>query len=526
LIALAGFAAEFTVRKSMEAGPVLLPLPLRERLLSLQSRLASATWLPSLLVGAGIIFYAAIFSLATVRNEYRLVTKDFDLGIENNLIWNAIHWGPLFKSSPLGGPDSVHTGLHQTFFAYVIGIPYRLYPHPEFLLVFQTALVALAAVPLFLWARTKVGPWAAALIALAYLFYPPVHGANLYDFHYQPLAPFFVWTALLLYERGSFGWAALVTLLTFSLREDMSLIMVFIAGYLYFSGQRRVAGLALGAVSMLVFIVQKGIVMPRFLNGEEAYIHQYAQMVAPGEKGFSSVVKTFLFNPAFTLDKLLDKNKGLFALQIFVPLIFIPFRSWIGVFLLLPIFFFNFLSTDYWPLTQISFQYTVYASLFVFIAIGHLWWRSPDVVKTRAMQAGLLLAMASASVCFGGLVQHTTAKGGWETMQLSLTDRDRQRHEEFYTLVNEIPALVPVAAASWLGPHLSSRPNCYTLRQWVGNTEYIVYEQGWLRDNERETIRRYLEGGAFGLEDRRGAFYLLKRGADAARNGEVLASLR
>ena len=60
----------------------------------------------------------------------------------------------------------------------------------------------------------------------------------------------------------------------------------------------------------------------------------------------------------------------------------------------------------------------------------------------------------------------------------------------------------------------------------LNEPEYIVYEQGWLRDNERETIRRYLEGGAFGLEDRRGAFYLLKRGADAARNGEVLASLR
>jgi len=505
---------------------IALAASLRARLAALQARVLAMRALPTLLVAAGVAFYSIIFSIATVRDEYRLVTKDFDLGIENNLIWNAIHWGPLFKSSPLGGPNAVHTGMHQTFFAYLIGIPYRLYPHPEFLLVFQTLMIALAAVPLFLWARPKTGPWAAALLSLAYLFYPPVHGANLYDFHYQPLAPVVVWTALLLYERGKFGWAALLTLVAFSIREDMSLMMAFIAGYLYFSRQRTLAGLVLGVVSMAWFVVQKGIVMPHFLNGEEAFIHQYAQMVAPGEKGFASVVKTCLTNPGFTLDKLLDKDKGIFALQLFAPLLFIPFRSWVGALLLLPIFFFNFLSTDYWPLTQISFQYTVYASMFVFLAVGHVWWQSKDRLRTRAMQAGLAVAMAGASVCFGGLIQHNTAKGGWEQMQFELTDRDRARHAAFYALLEQIPPRVPVASSSWLGPHLSSRPDCYTLRQTFADTEYIVYEQGWLRNEERDTLRRYLEHNEFGLLDRRDSFYLLKRGADPARNREVLDGLR
>jgi hypothetical protein len=33
-------------------------------------------------------------------------------------------------------------------------------------------------------------------VAVCYLLYPPLHGANLYDFHYLTFAPFFLWLTL------------------------------------------------------------------------------------------------------------------------------------------------------------------------------------------------------------------------------------------------------------------------------------------------------------------------------------------
>jgi len=529
LILICGIMVEFSVRHSLAAGPAIFPVDMGNPFERLRRKFSEESFSNNVsrsFVFVGIVGYIVVFSIFTVRNHYRLATSDFDLAIENNLIWNAIHWGPLFKSSPLGGPDAVHTGFHQTFFAYLIGIPYRLYPHPQFLLIFQSVFIALAAAPLFVWARSKVGPWLATILALAYLLYPPVHGANLYDFHYQPLAPFFVWLALIFFERGKFGWATFVTLVAFSLREDMPLMMSVIAAYLVFSRQRPVAGLILGLVSMTVFVVQKGIIMPQFLGGEEAYIDQYAQMVAPGEHGFSSVIKTLITNPAFTLGKILKEDKGIFALQIFAPLVFIPLRSPMGLLFSLPVFFFNFLSTNYWPLTQISFQYTVYASMFVFLSIGHTWWRLTDPISRRSMAAGLCVAMIGATTIFGGLFQQNTARGAWELEHFTLTENDRQRHEDFYALIEQIPPMAPVAGSTELAPHLSSRPDCYTLRGSVYNAEYIVYEADSLGEKEKNTILKYIKQGEFGLLDQQGSFYLLKRGQDSSRNDEVISHLR
>ena len=36
--------------------------------------------------------YAVYFSIITIRNHYNLQTAGYDLGIENNLVWNAAHW--------------------------------------------------------------------------------------------------------------------------------------------------------------------------------------------------------------------------------------------------------------------------------------------------------------------------------------------------------------------------------------------------------------------------------------------------
>ena len=95
--------------------------------------------------------HAIFFSIITIRNHYNLQTAGYDLGIENNLVWNAAHWnGPLFKTSvQTSGPVGTHIGLHETYISYLIGIPYRLVPRPETLLVLQSLLIGAAALPLY-----------------------------------------------------------------------------------------------------------------------------------------------------------------------------------------------------------------------------------------------------------------------------------------------------------------------------------------------------------------------------------------
>src|SRR5204863_1448914 len=85
------------------AAPPLLPPHTRARLQAARADaagwLARTPWLPVAIVALAVARYAVAFSIATIRNHYNLQTAGYDLGIENNLVWNAAHWnGPLFKT--------------------------------------------------------------------------------------------------------------------------------------------------------------------------------------------------------------------------------------------------------------------------------------------------------------------------------------------------------------------------------------------------------------------------------------------
>src|SRR5262249_15828781 len=180
------------------AAPPLLPTEARARVAAWRDDLAGLVartpWLPTAIVVIAVGRYAIFFSIATIRNQYNLQTSGYDLGIENNLVWNAAHWnGPLFKTSVhAGGPVGSHIGLHETYISYLFDIPYRLLPRPETLLVLQSLLIGGGAVPLYPLARRTLRAWAAGLVALLFLFYSPTPRAEPYHLHSPPVSPLFL----------------------------------------------------------------------------------------------------------------------------------------------------------------------------------------------------------------------------------------------------------------------------------------------------------------------------------------------
>jgi uncharacterized membrane protein len=482
---------------------------------------------PLLVVCAGAAAYAVFFSFHTIQTHYKLGTAAFDLGIEHNLVWNAAHWGPLFKTSPLGGPTSTHLGYHQTYFAYVIAPLYFVAPRPETLLVVQATLVGAAALPLFFFARRRIAPWPAALLALLFVLYPPVHGANLYDFHYITLAPFFLWLTLALLDARRDVLAALAVLLTLSVREDMAALLAIMGAFMIFAGIRPKAGLLLGVIGSVYFVGLKFIIMPRFLGGVDAYIHQYAEMLGKDEHGFRGVLKTAFGNPAFTIGKLLESDKLVYTLQILVPLAFLPWRRPIGLLCTVPGFFFTLLSTKYWPLLQISFQYTAYWTSFLFLAVVMNLEHLGKVVGESARKAWLLtlvLTGIAASYQYGAMLQQNTARGGFGRYVFGVTAADRKNHDELYALINQVPPRAKIVSSELVVAHVASRPDSYTLRTGVFDADYVIAMTP-IRGDEATQFAPLLRGGTFGVVERRGRFVLAKRGHSADNNQTVLKAL-
>ncbi|MDP9000891.1 MAG: DUF2079 domain-containing protein, partial [Myxococcota bacterium] len=471
---------------------------------------------PLAIACAAALGYAIYFSAITIQNHYRLGTAAFDLGLESNLLWNAVHGGPLFKSSPLGGPMARHGGYHQTYIAYLLGLPYLLIPRPETLLVIQAVVMGGAAVPLYLLARRRLTAWSACLIAVLFTLYPPLHGANLYDFHYLPFAPLLLWTTLLLVEGRRYVWAAVLVVLTLSTREDLSALLVVMGLYLIVVDERPKAGLVVAAVGALYFVVVKMIIMPRLLNGHPSFIHQYAGLLPEGDSGYGGVIKTVIGNPAFTLGGLLQEDKLVYVLQIAAPLAFIPWRAPIGFLCSLPGFFFTLLATGYPPLIQTSFQYTAYWISFLFPAIILNTASAPAAVR-KAWIATLAVAVLVTSHQYGAVLQTHTIRGGFGPFRFGITDDDRKNHADLYGLIAQIPPRAKVVSGEMIVAHVSNRPDSYTLRTGVYDAEYMLFTVP-PRSDEAPFVLSALRSGEFGIVDLRGQFALAKRGSATDRN--------
>lgn len=490
--------------------------------------------LPLLLVAACAVWYASFFSYYTVLNHHALRTASFDLGIENNVVWNALHGEELLKVSPLRGPRGSHFGYHATFFSYVIALVYSVHQQPETLLVFQAVMIAAAAFPLFFYAKRHIGVWPASLLSCLYLLYAPVHGSNLYDFHYPPLGVFFVWTTLCFIDRGQYWRAAIAAALTLSVREDMSIGLLIVGAFLVLTNQRVRAGLVLGAVAAVYFVVLKLIVMPHALHGASSYTYIYKDLLPKGKDSFGAILQTVFGNPGYTLSTLLQREKLVYFLQIMTPLAFLPWRRAYGMLCMVPGLLFTLLSTGYKPVIEISFQYTAHWTTYLFIAMVAIlaWLKRPRFVgdeagpkRQAAWLGALTLAMLSTSYQDGALFQQHTARGGFGPYTFGRSAAEAKQYDALYSLIKKVPPRARIASTELIVPHVSSRPNSYTMRVGIFDAEYLLFPVD-LRSDEWSELKNLLQDGTYGVIAQASPFVLAKLGAPPDMNKAVLKQIR
>jgi uncharacterized membrane protein len=491
-------------------------------------------WLPWVLVIGLFFFYASYFSFFTLRNHWNLRTAAFDMAIEDNVVFNAMR-GELLKASPMFGPEGTHLGHHATFFAYVLAPFYALAPRAETLLIIQASLIGAAVIPLFLFARNRLGAYQAALIAALYVFYAPLHGANLYDFHYPPLGIGFVCWLAYLVDIGKYRWAVLPLLLSLSVREDMALSVFVLGAYFLLSGVKPRAGLALSIVGIGYFLFMKMAFMPYIRDGELSFVWFYEKLKPEGGPGgFAGVLTTIAGNPSYTMGTLLINAKVKYFLQVLVPFAFLPFRRSIGFVFCLPGMVMTLLSSRH-ASYDIGFQYTTHWALEMFLALIVVLTmiKAPEhsgdqrgETRVRSWLMALVFAMAATSYQHGAILQHNTARGGFGSFKFDRGEQDIEQYDQLMALCNLIPPEAKVAGTERVLPHVSNRPDAYTIRSpGIRDAEYILFPFH-IGGVDVDRIHPVLVDGSFGVVEVSGNFVLAKRGHPTDRNAEVLKRIR
>lgn len=140
-----------------------------------------------------------------------------DVGIFLQALANFARRGTTFDWAEL----KPHLAVHDSWLLLAFAPLVRLWPYPQTLLVLGTLLVAGAAIPLYLFARSVgAGRTPATLLAIAYLLSPSVQGWAYGDFSENHLVPPLAFALALAVRRRSLPWTLVCAQLLLGVKED------------------------------------------------------------------------------------------------------------------------------------------------------------------------------------------------------------------------------------------------------------------------------------------------------------------
>jgi uncharacterized membrane protein len=482
---------------------------------------------PRAVVITAALGYALFMSFYFVRWHYKLRTHNFDLSINNNLIYGGLHGKFLESTVVFPTEPGKYLANHAKFGTYLFLPIYALYPKPETLLVLQSFMLGLSALPLYGFARRHVSDIMAAAVALVFLCYYPMHSANFSEFQNVPIATFFLFSLVWAAETRRWLICGLATAAALLLREDIPIGVAVVGGFLLLSGYRSFAGFIIAISALTYFVYLRFHVMDD--AGEWWYPNMYKDLWADGEKGYKSVIKTLITNPLFVLSKLVVEKKLIYLLHLLVPVAFLPARRWYLWAAFVPGVFLTLLVTNYDPPTLFSFHYVMHWAPYLFLAVPlalEALGKSLDlgIVRMRAAATTMVCVSLVLTYNYGAFAARPNSlKGGYNFIDFNYEPREAERYARLQSLLELIPKDASVAATETVGPHVSSRVKMFTMRHGPQGAEYVLASSKELKlSKTKPTLKAALENGQYGVVKRASEFALLKRGADTSQNQQLV----
>ena len=200
-----------------------------EAVVSLIERKAEAT------VFILISVYIAVFSAFTIFMYYAFKTYAWDLGIFVQALWTTVNRGQFFYYTielP-ANPSGSFFGAHFAPILFLVLPIYAAFQSPLTLLVLQSMVLALGAVPIYFIAKKHLSDRLSAVsLAAVYLTYPAIQCVNCFDFHTEAFIPLFFLLAFYYIDDKKWFKGLLFVILTLSTIEFAPILIIFLGAYL------------------------------------------------------------------------------------------------------------------------------------------------------------------------------------------------------------------------------------------------------------------------------------------------------
>jgi uncharacterized membrane protein len=317
---------------------------------------------PTRVVAIALVGFIIYFSLAGWYRQVNLATSQFDMGNMDQTIWHTVH-GQFFQMTEPGNPElRSRAAWHADFLLLIYSPFYALWPDPRTMLILQVLFVASGALPLYWWARKKIGDRPAAILSTLYLLYPALQHGLVFDVHAVTLVtPILLWAWWAAAERRWWVYYPMIVLAVLG-KEEVGLTIAAIGFFWIWRRGYRLMGIVSLMLGLGTTMLMLGYVIPHFRGAPGHFaIETYAQF---GDTPFK-VVEGVVRHPIEALQRwMASESLGLYA-RLLAPVAGIALLGW-PMLLALPELAVNIFSSNPNQHT-ILFQYMSVIIPFVFL---------------------------------------------------------------------------------------------------------------------------------------------------------------
>ena len=478
---------------------------------------------PAFVVIVGILLYLAIFGGLSAARHLSFRSHALDLGTMAQAAWNTAHgrwleYTPMPEEATTAAPPISNrlTSGKAEFIFLLIAPLYRLWPDPLLLLFIQTALLGLSAWPLFLaFEKVTDSGRTAALLALAYLAYLPLHYVNMADFHPSALAPFFL--AWMLYASVTDRWRlyALALVLALACRVDVAFALAGLALAFMAYEQWRV-GLFTLLAAVAWFLVDFYVIVPwataRYGPDPLALVNQrFGQY---GETPLE-IARTLAQQPRTLLGLFLDREKVQTLFDLFMPVGGVALLAPVWLVAIVPLLLVNLLADSAWQGT-VQAHYFAPILPFIFFAAAIAIRIQPSLRRDAFWRDGTALYVLLSALLVGYFFSPFPPGKDFHLARFWV---NTPHQEAIRTVLTYVQPESRLSGQSDLVPHVANRRYLYLFPVGLDDAEEVLLDL----DNGAERapldyfayfdmVNRLLANPEFGVVAWENGVVLLRRG--------------
>jgi len=421
-----------------------------------------------------VVYYVLIFSAASILSQETFSTAAYDVGLYDQGIWLISRC-----LAPFTTIKGVYLfGDHAAFYSLLIAPLFWIWNNINFLYIFQTVLLALGAIPLFIYARAKLNSRFLALtIALSYLLFPALQNMNLENFHPEAASVFFVICTLYFLLKEEFNLFYPFAALSILGKEDIGITVAFVGLYLLFFKKNIRHGIITLIIGAGWYLLASRVIMPAF-NG----INIFSSQPMVYSYWFQGLAAN-LFNPNYYWSNFINPESIKYFFNLLLPLAFIPLLGFRVLVLALPALTINVLGGGYLRSIDFHYNYVVIAVVF-FALIEGLYFINEKILKERRLGKDVVIILGAVILGFAFGSNNYLSQLPFNRHWTILKEKFHYLKSDAVKIRNEALKVIPgearVSASYLLVTHLTHRKEIYMFP----NPFRATYWNMWFREGK------------------------------------------